>query len=144
MDMNSENTNYDESEIILLKAHKKKSQRQEHYLLREKAFRRKNPPKILSLNQFNDKADVSIDRDYSITEIIQKKNLHKSLMIALSELSEIEMQIIDECFFFSGSKRETYEKLGAKHNLTKQAYYSKLKKILRKLHKSIVNNLEEF
>ena len=55
--MNDGNHYPDEKkQLILLKAHKRKSWRQEHYLLYEKDYRQNNCKRIISLDEFaNDK-----------------------------------------------------------------------------------------
>lgn len=143
--MDSNNGHPDEDkQLILLKTHKRKAWRQEHYLFYEKDYKRNNCKRVISLDEFNDKTKSVIDNDADINNILSEKNLHNSLITALMELSAIERQIIDECFFYVGTKRKTYEELGRKHNLTKQAYYSKLTKILRKLRRMIEQDFEEF
>lgn len=121
----------------LLKAYKRKAWRQEHYLLFEKEYRRNHCRRVISFDEFNDKTKILIDKNSEIDKIIFQREMHKVLMAALMELSAVERQIIDECFFYEGQKRKTYEELGRQHNLTKQAYYSKLTKILRKLRRKI-------
>lgn len=52
-------------------------------------------------------------------------------MKALATLNENEMIIIDECFF--SEKRPSYEKLAKRHNISRQAYQKRLRRILKKL-----------
>ena len=121
----------EQKQLILLKAHKRKSWRQEHYLLYEKDYRQNNCKRIISLDEFaND-------------NILYQRYLHNALTEALDSLPVIERQIIEECFFYNDVKRKTYEELGEKHNLSKGAYYNKLCRILRKL-RTLLEQYSEF
>lgn len=134
----------EQKQLILLKAHKRKSWRQEHYLLYEKDYRQNNCKRIISLDEFaNDKVKALKDEKADIDNILYQRYLHNALTEALDSLPVIERQIIEECFFYNDVKRKTYEELGEKHNLSKGAYYNKLCRILRKL-RTLLEQYSEF
>lgn len=90
----------EQKQLILLKAHKRKSWRQEHYLLYEKDYRQNNCKRIISLDEFaNDKVKALKDEKADIDNILYQRYLHNALTEALDSLPVIERQIIEECFF---------------------------------------------
>lgn len=111
-------------DVIILRKHLKKVNRQEKYYFYEKDYGR--------IVYFADiPADKTIDKSSFVVDTIIKNNLHKALMKALDTLNENEMIIIDECFF--SEKRPSYEKLAKRHNISRQAYQKRLRRILNKL-----------
>lgn len=74
-------------------------------------------------------SDVSDTVEYSLEKELRSRALKK----ALCSLSDEERRVIDECFFFVGNKRPTYEYLAKKYGISRQAYCKRLNKILAKL-----------
>lgn len=142
--MTNNSNNADDKQLILLKAYKRQTARQEKYLLFEKDYRSNKCRSILSLDDINDKNINQVDNSADINSVINKNNLHKALMTALQKLSVIERQIIDECFFYEDVKRKTYQELGKKHNISRQVYVRKLNRTLSKLRQLIEQHFDEF
>lgn len=87
------------------------------------------------------------DENADVVKVINKKHLHKTLNRALKELTALEQQIIDECFFDNQNeygKRKTYTELAKKYNISQQAYSKRLNKILKKLRVLIDFYYEDF
>lgn len=140
---NSKNLKSD-NQLILLKAYKRKTDRQEKWMFYEKAYdKNKHKRRIISLSDYDDKSDVYIDTESDIVKTLSAEELHKSLLAALSYLSDLERIIIDEVFFYSG-KKPSLEELGSKHNISRQCYTRKLNRILRKLRTLIEQNITEY
>lgn len=124
---------------LILKNYKKRAKRQEKYYLYERDKRRliKCNGKVI---KFEDSYILDLKAD-SVDEIIRKQHMHRALMSALKELTDIEQQIIDECFF---SEKKTYTELSKSHNISRQAYTKKLHRILDKLKALIESYYEDF
>lgn len=87
------------------------------------------------------------DENADVIEVIKKERLHKALNRALKNLTELEQQIIDDCFFNDkdeNGKKKTYTELAKKYNITRQAYAKRLNKILKKLRVDIDFYYEDF
>ena len=99
--MNDGNHYPDEKkQLILLKVHKRKSLRQEHYLLYEKDYRQNNYKRIISLDEFaNDKFKALKDEKADIDNILYQRYLHNALTEALDSLPVIERQLLKNAFF---------------------------------------------
>lgn len=96
---NSKNLKSD-NQLILLKAYKRKTARQEKWMFFEKAYdKNKHKKRIESLSDYNDKSDVYIDTESDIVKTLSAQELHKCLLVALDELTDLERLIIDEVFF---------------------------------------------
>ena len=147
MSLNSINNpdHNEQNQIILLKAYKRKTKRQERYLLYEKDYRH-NHKRIISFDEGVidiDKSRMLADEKSDINYVLSQRELHKTLLNALDSLSMAERTIIDECFF-EDAKRLSYEELGKRHNVSRQVYTRKLQRILRKLRQLIEQNIIEF
>ena len=140
---NSKNLKSD-NQLILLKAYKRKTARQEKWMFFEKAYdKNKHKKRIESLSDYNDKSDVYIDTESDIVKTLSAQELHKCLLVALDELTDFERLIIDEVFF-SPDKRPSLEELGNKHNISRQAYSRKLNRTLHKLRILIEQDITEY
>lgn len=87
------------------------------------------------------------DENADVIKVISKEHLHKALNCALKELTALEQQIIDDCFFNDKDKdgnRKTYTELAKKYNISRQAYAKRLNKILKKLRVLIDFYYEDF
>ena len=78
-----------------------------------------------------------------IVKTLSAQELHKCLLVALAELTDLERLIIDEVFF-SPDKRPSLEELGNKHNISRQAYSRKLNRTLHKLRILIEQDITEY
>lgn len=103
----------------------------------------KHKKRIESLSDYNDKSDVYIDTESDIVKTLSAQELHKCLLVALDELTDLERLIIDEVFF-SPDKRPSLEELGNKHNISRQAYSRKLNRTLHKLRILIEQDITEY
>ena len=140
---NSKNLKSD-NQLILLKAYKRKTARQEKWMFFEKAYdKNKHKKRIESLSDYNDKSDVYIDTESDIVKTLSAQELHKCLLVALDELTDLERLIIDEVFF-SPDKRPSLEELGNKHNISRQAYSRKLNRTVHKLRILIEQDITEY
>ena len=140
---NSKNLKSD-NQLILLKAYKRKTARQEKWMFFEKAYdKNKHKKRIESLSDYNDKSNVYIDTESDIVKTLSAQELHKCLLVALDELTDLERLIIDEVFF-SPDKRPSLEELGNKHNISRQAYSRKLNRTLHKLRIRIGPDITEY
>lgn len=126
--------NSDSNIPLILKEYKQKVARAERYY-----FYEKDKGRLIHLNE-NYYADKSAD----VVETIQKQHLHKALMVALGELSDMERQIIDECFFEENSEKVTFTELAKRHGISRPVYKRKLGRILDKLKEFIEMLYEEF
>lgn len=87
------------------------------------------------------------DENADVVKVITKERLHKALNRALKELTALEQQIIDDCFFNDKDEdgnRKTYTELAKKYNISRQAYAKRLNKILIKLRGLIDFYYEDF
>lgn len=115
-----------------LKKYKKHIRRQEKYL-----FVERDKGKTV---RFDEAYHYDAYAD-SVEEIIRKQHIHKALIYSLRELTELEQQIIDECFFCD---KKSYTELSKLHNISRQAYTKKLNRILNKLRVLIDFYYEDF
>ena len=99
--------------------------------------------KIAQLELENAKLKVYIDTESDIVKTLSAQELHKCLLVALDELTDLERLIIDEVFF-SPDKRPSLEELGNKHNISRQAYSRKLNRTLHKLRILIEQDITEY
>lgn len=112
------------NDVIILRKHLKKVNRQEKYYFYERDY-----GKIVYFADIP--YDKQIDKNSFVVDTILKNNLHKALMKALDTLNDNEKIIIDECFY--AEKKLSYEKLARQHNISRQAYQKRLRRILKKL-----------
>ncbi len=113
-----------------------------NYNKKEKRFQNKSKNYLVSYDScvgaYLSCANETVEASY------EKKQLHTALNKALKELSAEELQIINECFFFVGIKRQPYKALAKIHGISRQAYCKRLAKILSKLKIMIDYHLENF
>lgn len=116
---------------FILKDYTQKVARAERYY-----FYEKDKGRLIHLNE-NFYADKSAD----IEETIRKQRIHKALMLSLNELTSLERQIIDECFF---DEKLTYTELASRHGVARSVYMRKVDRILKKLRVLFEMLYEEF
>ncbi|MCQ4021711.1 MULTISPECIES: hypothetical protein [unclassified Ruminococcus] len=126
--------NPDSNEPLILRAYKQKVARSERYY-----FYEKDKGRLIHLNE-NYYADESAD----VVQTIKKQHLQRALRLALSELDDLEKQIIDECFFDENCEKVTFTELAKHHGISRPGYLYKLRRILEKLKKSVEMLYEEF
>ena len=85
--MTNNSNNADDKQLILLKAYKRQTARQEKYLLFEKDYRSNKCRSILSLNDINDKNINQVDNSADINSVINKNNPQKVINIHISMLN---------------------------------------------------------
>jgi DNA-directed RNA polymerase sigma subunit (sigma70/sigma32) len=119
---------------IILKEHLRQVRRSEKYYFYERDKGR--------LIRFDD-AYFSKTSD-NVEDTLNKNHKHKALHKALDSLSETELKMIDECFFYDEQEKKTITELAKEHNISRQAYTKRLKKILVKLRLFINDYYDEF
>lgn len=111
-----------------------------NYNKREKRFQNKSKNHLVS---YDSCVGVYLSSNETVEALYEKRQLHTALYKALKELSAEELQIINECFFFVGIKRQPYKTLAQIHGISRQAYCKRLDKILAKLRVIIQYYLDD-
>ena len=91
-----------------------------------------------TFSRIEDTVEYSLDLE---NEIFESNKKIIALRKALSDLSDSEMQMINECFFFEG-KKPSYEDLAKQYGITRQAYCKRLNKLLSRLKPMVLFYLE--
>lgn len=92
-----------------------------------------------TFSRIEDTVEYSLDLE---NEIFESDKKIIALKKALSDLSDSEMQMINECFFFEG-KKSSYKDLAKQYGITRQAYCKRLNKLLSRLKPMVLFYLDK-
>lgn len=115
-----------------------------HYRDKERYYKKVIRKRLVSYEQvepFIPSPDSSF-MEIAVEEKFQKQAAVLALKKALTELSDDERQIINECFF--NDEQTTYTELAKSYGISRQAYCKRLRRILRKMRSVITEEISNY
>ena len=115
-----------------------------HYRDKERYYQKVISKRLVSYEQVEplipspDSSFIEI----TVEEKFQRQVAVSALKKALTELSDDERQIINECFFTD--EQTTYTELAKNYGISRQAYCKRLRRILRKMRSVITEEISNY
>ena len=118
-----------------------------HYRDKERYYKKVISKRLVSYDKIepfivNSESNFNSSVELAVEEKFKRQTELKALKKALTELSDDERQIINECFF--ADEKSTYTDLAKQYGITRQAYCKRLHRILRKMRSVITEEISNY